>query len=294
MRRQLRQLVRAVGNTAVFLGTLTVISSTVIAGPERMLDRASAATTPTAVSAAAADCSKATATSLVSQHQMNTFEVADPVQQVLCGSFTGPGSEAMAVAIGAATCWGTQRWAVFRFAAGNWQLVLDQPEWIFLPLVAVGGDIQVTSPVFRPGDPRCLPSGGKQARVWHWDGSKFVAGPYKQVAPGDVKSRYFYSPSRNIFCAMGDSNQFRGANCSTFKPIRTVELTAAGLVKVIPCHGSSCKDCGCREQAPILRYGHQLTVGRFRCLSLESGMKCTVLKTGKGFLISRSTIKRIG
>ena len=290
--RQLRQFFRAVGNTAVFLGTLTVISSAVIAGPERMLDRASADVGPTSLNAATADCTKATATSLVDQHQLNTFELPDPVQQVLCGSFTGAGSEAMVVAIGAPTCWGTQRWAVFRFV-GGWQLVLDQPEWIFLPIVAVGNDLQVTSPVFRPGDARCLPSGGKHARVWHWDGSKVVAGPYKQVSPGDVSNRWFYSPTRNIFCAMGDSNQFRGANCTIFEPARkTAELNAAGQVKVVSCHGSSCKDCGCREEAPILPYEHQLTVGRFECVSLKSGMKCTVSKTGKGFLINRSGIKR--
>jgi len=279
---------------AVLLGTLTVISSTVISGPERMVDRASAAVVRTPVSAAAADCSKSTATQLVNQHNLNNFLLPDPVQQVLCGSFSGQGSEAMVVAIGAPTCWGTQRWAVFRFVGGDWQLVLDQPEWIFLPIVAVGGDLQVSSPVFRSGDPRCLPSGGKQARVWHWDGSKFVASPYKQVSPADVKSRYFYSPSRNIFCVMGDSNQFRGAHCSTFKPVRTAELDAAGRVQIVRCHGSSCKDCGCREEAPILHYGRQITVGRFRCLSLTSAMKCTVLKTGAGFLISRSAIKRIG
>jgi hypothetical protein len=294
MRRQLRQLARIVGEAAVLLGTLTVISSTVIGAPARMVDRASAATAADPASTTGADCSKSTATQLVNQLRMNNFELSDPVQQVLCGSFTGAGSEAMAVAIGAATCWGVQRWAVFRSAGSGWQLVLDQPEWIFLPLVALGGDIQVTSPVFRPGDPRCLPSGGKQARVWHWDGSKFVAGPYKQVSPGDVKSRYFYSPSRNIFCGMGDSNQFRGANCSTFKPVRTAELSASGRVQIIRCHGSSCKDCGCREQAPILPYAQQITVGRFQCVSLKTGMNCTVSKTGKGFLISRSGIKRIG
>lgn len=114
------------------------------------------------------------------------------------------------------------------------------------------------------------------------------------MAAGDPKSRFFYSPSRNIFCAMGDSNQFRGANCSTFKPIRTAELNVAGRLRIVPCHASSCKDCGCREEAPILPYGQQITVSRFQCVSLKSGMKCTVVKTGKGFLISRSGTKRIG
>ena len=72
-----------------------------------------------------ADCSQATATQLVNQNDLNNFLLQDPVQQVLCGSFTGPDSEAMVVAIGAPTCWGTQRWAVFRFSGGAWELVLS-------------------------------------------------------------------------------------------------------------------------------------------------------------------------
>ena len=45
---------------------------------------------------AKADCSLATALQLVQQHDLNDFLLPNPVQQVLCGPFAGPGSEAMA------------------------------------------------------------------------------------------------------------------------------------------------------------------------------------------------------
>jgi hypothetical protein len=134
-------------------------------------------------SSASADCSTAEARALVNQYHLNLFLLPQPVAQVLCGPFTGPSSKAMAVTIGAATCWNVQSWAVFRFSAGTWKLVFDDFAFIF-PLVAVGADIKETTPVFRSTDPRCVPSGGKRARVWHWNGTKLTAGPWHQVAPG--------------------------------------------------------------------------------------------------------------
>src|SRR5262249_48836907 len=92
-------------------------------------------------SKASGDCSKAAARPLTEQYHLNDFSLPNPVLQVLCGPFTGPGSEAMAITIGAPTCWSPQRWAVFSFSGGAWKLVLDQHKFIF-PLVAVGSDIR--------------------------------------------------------------------------------------------------------------------------------------------------------
>jgi hypothetical protein len=41
-------------------------------------------------------------------------------------------------------------------------------------------------------------------------------------------------------------------------------------------------------------YGAHLDFGRFRCQSLRSGMKCTVIATGKGFRINRHETVRVG
>ena len=247
---------------------------------------------PLVARAATADCSAATAGQLVEQHHLNDFLLPNPVQQVLCGSFTGQGSEAMAITIAAATCWGTQRWAVFNFVGGDWQLVLDQRDFIF-PLVAVGSDIRETTPVFRPGDPRCVPSGGSHARIWHWDGTRLVPGAWAQVAKGKVITQTFYSPSKNITCSIGDSSDYRGASCMSFKAPQSVKLKADGSLKV--CRGRHCLGCGCApEGIPTLAYGRQITAGRFRCLSRRSGVICTVIRSGKGFMIDSQKVRRVG
>jgi hypothetical protein len=120
----------------------------------------------------------------------------------------------MAVAIAAPTCWGVQRWAVFGLRGGTWQLLLNRREFVFPPLVAVSGDIRVRTPVFRPGDARCFPSGGSHARTWHWNGARFVAGPWKHVTPGTaVKRAGFHSPSGNIECGIHDEGSSALVEC---------------------------------------------------------------------------------
>ena len=240
--------------------------------------------------AAAANCSEATALQLVERHHLNDFGLPNPVGQLLCGAFTGPSSEAMTIAIRAPTCWGIQRWAVFGFTNGAWQLVLDQHRFIF-PLAAVGSDIRETAPVFRQGDPRCFPSGGKHARTWHWDGTRLVAGPWKQVGAG-ATSGAFRSPSGNIECGMSDKRGSRGVQCWSFRPPQKATLYAGGRVTI--CRGSEarCK-IGNAGEVPTLRYGRQITVGRFRCLSRRTGVRCTVIRTGEGFLINASRVIRV-
>jgi hypothetical protein len=250
-------------------------------------------------SAASGDCSEATARQVVEQQpNVNIFILPDPVRQVLCGSFTGAGSNAMAITIGAPTCWPIQNWAVFRFTAGDWQLVLNTPAYLVPPLVAVGSDIRETTGVHRSGDPRCFFNGGTRARIWHWDGTRLAAGPWRQVTKGEPARRGFYSPSHKIACGMYDDSGFRSVDCQSYalKLSQTVKLNLSGRLTI-------CQDRGTRnrcnignpgEGTPTLSYGKQLTVGRFRCLSLRSGMRCTVIRSGKGFLINSSGVRRVG
>jgi hypothetical protein len=238
----------------------------------------------------------ASALQLVDQHQLNAFLLPNPVGQLLCGPFTGAHSEAMAITIGAPTCWGIQRWAVFSFTGGAWQLVLDRSEFIF-PLVAVGADIRVTTPVFRPGDPRCIPSGGSHARIWHWNGASFTAGPWKQVTPGTAKTKaYFFSPSRNISCEMSDDRKrAHGVICQSNKPPRFVSMGLDGRLTI--CRGIGCVGNPGVTDVPsptVLAYGRQISVGRFRCLSQRSGVTCTVIRSGKGLLINSTGVTRVG
>ena len=147
-------------------------------------------TSASAVSGVSAECSSATAKQLALERKLNPFGLDEPIVQTLCGPFTGPGSNAMAITLSAPTCWSPQGWAVLTFAGGDWQLVLERPlRFLAGPLVAIGSDIRETVTVVRHGDSRCSPSGGTRARLWHWDGTRLVAGPFKQVTPGVVRPR---------------------------------------------------------------------------------------------------------
>ena len=45
---------------------------------------------------------------------------------------------------------------------------------------------------------------------------------------------------------------------------------------------------------PSLAYGSQITVGPFRCRSEQAGVTCTVIKSGKGFLINNNGAVPVG
>ena len=162
----------------------------------------------------------------------------------------------------------------------------------------MGSDIKETAPVFRPGDPRCIPSGGSHARVWHWGGTRFVAGAWKQVtAPKPTAVAQFYSPSRNIECGMVDraSGGVAGVTCWTLRPMQRVGLNVSGKLTICVHRGTRCTaDLGDTPRPQRLAYGKQIVVGRFRCLSMQSGVKCVVINSGKGFLINRTGITRVG
>lgn len=243
-------------------------------------------------SSASADCSKAGAVEVVERLHLNDPEVADPVGRVLCGSFTGPGSQTMVVSLVGPGNTGLIEWAVFRWEADAWQFVMKQPA--AAAITAAGPDIRQTLPVYRPSDSRCCPSGGTKTRIWHWNGSNFTAGPWK-VTRGTAEPARFDSPSHNIHCFMFDGSggdYSRGVGCNSDKPRRMVDMTADGRLKI---RGIPAAWCGCREPdfAP-LGYGRQISVGRFRCLSQRSGVTCTVIESGKGFLISRAGVRRVG
>jgi hypothetical protein len=269
-------------------------------GPIHSAVRGSHVTGDTSASrVATADCSLSTALQVAQPLFVWGNDVSKPIAQVLCGAFTGPGSEAMVVTFNAPTCWSPQGWAVFRFTGGAWQLVMVQRyEFIFPPLVAVGGDIRETTPVFRSGDSRCGPTGGRHARIWHWDGTRLVAGSWRQVTKGEPARRGFYSPSHKIACGMYDDSGFRSVDCQSFAPklSQTAKLNLSGHLAICQDRGTQnrCNIGNPGEGTPTLGYGKQITVGRFRCLSLRSGMRCTVIRSGKGFLINSASVRRVG
>lgn len=218
----------------------------------------------------------------------------DLVAKAFCGPFVGPGSQAMVVAFTPGTC-GINGWAVFSFTGGKWRLVGSQQVGWVIDLAAVGSDIRETAPV-PTGRFECPTSGRARARIWHWNGSRLVAGPWKH----EPEARGFDSPSLNINCGMFDDSSFRQVVCQSRTPPQKVTMDGAGRVTICidPTPSNPSNDCnlGDRGEGPIrpLAYGRQITVGRFRCLSLEIGVRCTVIRSGKGFLINRDGVSRVG
>lgn len=120
---------------------------------------------------ATADCSKAAATEIVLRLQLNDPEVAaKPVYKVLCGSFTGSGSETMVLSISGPGSTGMLDWVVFRWTGDTWQLLMKQHQAAVL--TAAGSDIRETVSIFR--DPRASP---RSATASSPPVDAFAAGP---------------------------------------------------------------------------------------------------------------------
>jgi hypothetical protein len=243
-------------------------------------------------STAAATCSKVEALAAVKRLRLGQPELTNPVYKVLCGAFAGPASKTMVVSLMGAGSAGMIDWVVFGWTGSEWQLLLRRHQAALLS--AAGSDIRETVSSFRPGDSRCCPSGGTRSRIWHWNGTSFMAGPWKQATKAEPEGRSFYSPSRGIDCGMVDNKGLRAVICQTLRPPQKVTMDARGRLEI--CRGSEarCKLGNAGEDVPVLAYGRQVTVGRFRCLSLRSGVRCTLIQTGRGFLINRQGVRRIG
>jgi hypothetical protein len=271
-------------------------------------------------SAVSGPCSKGTALQVAKPFFVFGGFVSTPIQQVLCGPFTGPGSKAMVVTFSAPTCWSPQGWAVFRLAGGDWRLVMIQRgEFIYSPLVAVGADLRETAPVFRQSDPRCVPSGGRHTRTWHWNGTRLVAGPWTQVKPasspppatGGFKSGYFQTPSGNIQCVFGyrgaaDVHAFvlcgiksglkppppsRGPRCLVPNRVVVSHTGRASLAGPSACPGEPEGDAGPFGGGPSvspLGYGKTWLGGGLSCTSAVTGLTCRN-KSGHGFFLSRES-----
>ena len=102
----------------------------------------------------------------------------------------------------------------------------------------------------------------------------------------------FYSPSRNIGCelqAFRQAPEHSHAFCVTSEPPRCVTLKANGSMRVR--RGKLCIG-NPPENTFMLKYGRSVRGGPFRCTSRRDGMRCIVISTGHGFLISRERLTR--
>jgi hypothetical protein len=74
-------------------------------------------------------------------------------------------------------------------------------------------------------------------------------------------------------------------------------VNAQGKVSICTSHNPRTDDCGLGNAGvnpPTFSYGHRVTVGRFRCTVLHSGVMCTVIASGKGFLFNPSRAVQVG
>lgn len=257
---------------------------------------------PAAASAplAPAPCSRATAARLGKPYLWDPFRSQrQQIVQLLCGPFTGPGSTAMVMSFRAPTCWGEQGWAMFRHVGGTWRLVKVQRGTFLFPFIVVDNDIQENSPAFRRGDPRCLPSGGRQGRIWHWNGKRLAPSPIGWMLlttdrPGGGGGGLYSPLPGRISCTMkdGDEDEYY-VRCGSETLGQAVTLTLDGQTTLCV-SGCPLGPSPWSMRPPRLPLGQNVTLDHFRCLSQANGVLCTVIASGKGFLINSTGIARVG
>jgi len=78
--------------------------------------------------------------------------------------------------------------------------------------------------------------------------------------------------------------------CLTETPAQSATLGADGTLT--ECTGQTCLS-NAGLNTPQLPYGASVTLGPFTCLSMTTGMKCT-LGNGNGFILARSGLTPLG
>jgi hypothetical protein len=103
---------------------------------------------------------------------------------------------------------------------------------------------------------------------------------------------FFFAPGSSTSCELDANTPHIGtaAYCQTYPHAESVTLHANG--KLTLCHGIKCIG-NPPDQIPTLVYGSNLEAGPFRCDSLRKGVRCVLVKTGHGFLISPTKITKV-
>ncbi|HEU5251885.1 MAG TPA: hypothetical protein VFU16_00985 [Solirubrobacterales bacterium] len=176
---------------------------------------------------------------------------------------------------------------MFRRHAGRWNMVFHQRNGQ-RSLAKVGSEIEETVNILRPSDPRCVPTGGTKSRVWHWNGSRFVADGW---AYHYLNPEWFTSPDKQVQCLLGESD----AGCNSMPrnggPQHSAHLSHAGAVRLCEVATPSVYETCFVQWAPnvpVLAYGQSSELYGFRCTSAPDGITCVTSSgpaTGKGFRI---------
>ena len=126
-----------------------------------------------------------------------------------------------------------RRLGVFRYTSGGWQLIPGglHPNILNLGIARSGNSIVEKATIRYPGETICLAS-GVRARVWHWNGSRLVAGPWKVITTGPktVRLTIFVTSDRKVGCSVSDT-----VWCATNPPgphVHFAELQRNGMVRI--------------------------------------------------------------
>ena len=134
--------------------------------------------------------------------------------------------------------------------------------------------------------------------VGHYYGYVPAGRPSPQSSSSRGTDVRFFTPNGNIACEMFDNGASQGTvGCIMNSPPAIARLAANGLVSICQHQGLSCTgNLGDGPGIPDgkLPYGTSKTVGRFRCTSASSGVTCIVTATGKGFFISKQSVRAVG
>jgi hypothetical protein len=103
---------------------------------------------------------------------------------------------------------------------------------------------------------------------------------------------FFFGPGVTTSCEMniGVPKLPTSVYCQTYPHTESALLNAAGKLSI--CHGLKCIG-NPPDGIPTLVYGSSIDGGPFRCTSKRAGILCIVRRTGHGFLIAPTSIKRV-
>lgn len=127
------------------------------------------------------------------------------------------------------------------------------------------------------------------------------SGPLSEVGHARAATRTaaeFYAPrALGMECGM----YLDGVHCQSMRTrhnfAQVAEMRPNGTVTVCSTHRLNPNTCdlgNAGEHTPTLSRGKRITVGPFRCQILRTGVECTVISTGKGFLMSRKKVVSVG
>jgi hypothetical protein len=97
----------------------------------------------------------------------------------------------------------------------------------------------------------------------------------------------FRSPTGNLSCRLSAAS----VRCQSRQRPHSVTMNGSGQLTI--CRGARCLG-NPAAGAATLDYGGRTTVGRFTCRSAFSGITCTVTSSGRGFVINKDGVRRVG